>query len=272
MISFTFYEFVRQRSGTEGPFLQSLSARIVCRGTRLYLSGVVWNIAQKEIYGIRLDNMICESLSAAAAEEFYIENIIPDRKPIYTVLKKIFDLFFSAVAIIVLFLPMVIISFLVKIDSPGPILFSQDRIGENGKQFVMYKFRTMSVDAEKDGPQWADDNDSRCTKIGRFLRRFHLDELPQLFNVFKGDMSIVGPRPERQCFYDIFETYIHGFSYRTSVKPGITGWAQVNGGYDLKPEEKIVYDMEYIKKRSLLLDTKCLFLTLIVVFKKEGAR
>lgn len=223
-------------------------------------------------FGVWLDNMICELVGAKTAEEFYVKNIIPDRKPVYAVLKKIFDLFFSAVALIVLFLPMIIIAVLVKIDSPGPAVFSQDRVGEDGKPFVMYKFRTMCVDAEKDGPKWADDNDSRCTEIGRFLRRFRLDELPQLFNVLKGDMSIVGPRPERQCFYDIFESYIHGFSYRTNVKPGITGWAQVNGGYDLKPEEKISYDMEYIKNRSLWLDIKCVFMTFRVIFTQDGSR
>ena len=143
---------------------------------------------------------------------------------------------------------------------------------ENGKEFMMYKFRTMSVDAEKDGPQWADNNDSRCTRIGLFLRKVRLDELPQIINIIKGDMSIVGPRPERQYFYDEFEKYIHGFSYRTLVTPGLTGWAQVNGGYDLKPEEKIVYDMEYIKNRSFLLDMKCIFLTIKVVFTQEGSR
>lgn len=216
--------------------------------------------------------MICESVNEKVVNEYRIENVIPVFKPIYTIVKKSFDLVFSLVALVLLFLPMIIVAVLVKIDSPGPVIFKQARVGKNGKTFVMYKFRTMYIDAEIDGPKWADDNDTRCTRVGRFLRRVRLDELPQFINVLKGDMSIVGPRPERQCFYDLFENYIHGFSYRTNVKPGITGWAQVNGGYDLKPEEKILYDMEYIKNRSLLLDFKCIFLTFKVVFTRDGSR
>ena len=145
-------------------------------------------------------------------------------------------------------------------------------MGKDGKPFTIYKFRTMYLDAEADGPQWAKRNDCRCTPLGRFLRHTRMDELPQLWNILKGDMSIVGPRPERACFYSEFETYIHGFHYRLLVKPGLTGLAQVNGGYDLKPEEKIMFDMEYIQKQSIELDLKCILQTIHLVFTHEGAR
>ncbi len=137
---------------------------------------------------------------------------------------------------------------------------------------MMYKFRSMREDAEKDGPQWAERNDDRCTRVGIFLRKTRLDEIPQLLNILHGEMSFVGPRPERAVFYREFEQYIVGFSQRMLVKPGLTGHAQVNGGYDLLPEEKILFDMEYIKQRSFSMDLKCLLKTVMIVFSHEGAR
>jgi lipopolysaccharide/colanic/teichoic acid biosynthesis glycosyltransferase len=131
----------------------------------------------------------------------------------------------------------------------------------------------MCVDAEKNGAQWSlGDKDVRITRFGRFLRKSRIDELPQLWCILKGDMSLVGPRPEREVFYNEFEKYIHGFSERLKVKPGLTGWAQINGGYNLRPEEKVVYDVEYIKKRSLIFDLKIVFLTFGVVFTHHGAK
>lgn len=190
----------------------------------------------------------------------------------YLFLKRSFDIVLSLVLGIVLMLPMLLIAALIRIDSPGPALFRQERLGKDGKPFVILKFRSMGLDAEEAGPQWAQRNDSRCTRIGRVLRRSRLDELPQLWNILKGDMSFVGPRPERACFYEEFETYIHGFHNRLAVQPGLTGLAQVNGGYDLKPEEKIVYDMEYIEYRSVKLDLHCILMTVRLVFTHEGAR
>ena len=191
---------------------------------------------------------------------------------VFFAVKRIMDVILSFVSGLTLALPMVIIAILIKLDSPGPAIFRQERLGKDGKPFTIYKFRTMYLDAEADGPQWAKRNDCRCTPLGRFLRHTRLDELPQLWNILKGDMSIVGPRPERACFYSEFETYIHGFCYRLLVKPGLTGLAQVNGGYDLKPEEKIMFDMEYIQKQSLGLDLKCIFQTVHLIFTHEGAR
>lgn len=197
-------------------------------------------------------------------------NISGDK--IYLISKRLFDIIMALVAMIVLFVPMVLIGAMVWLDSKGPALFKQERLGKNGVPFVMYKFRTMYINAEENGPQWAKPDDERCTNLGRMLRKTRLDELPQLVNIIKGDMSFVGPRPERQCFYDIFETYIPGFHLRMLVRPGLTGHAQVNGGYDLLPEEKIVYDMEYISKRCWKMDLQCLLMTMKVVLTRSGSR
>lgn len=201
-----------------------------------------------------------------------IESAAPRGGRMYYVLKRAIDIVFSLVAIIVCLIPMLIIALIVKIDSRGSIIFKQERLGKGGKPFTMYKFRTMKINAEENGPQWADTNDKRCTKVGSVLRKCRLDELPQFFNILRGEMSFVGPRPERPCFYEKFEKYIHGFKNRLVVKPGLTGLAQVNGGYDLKPEEKIVYDIEYIKTRSIWMDIKLIFKTLAVLFTRKGAR
>lgn len=190
----------------------------------------------------------------------------------YLLIKRIFDVTVSLAAGLVLLLPMLVIGVLVRLDSEGPAIFRQERLGKDGKPFTIYKFRTMMLDAEAEGPQWAKKDDERCTRLGHLLRQSRLDELPQLFNILRGDMSIVGPRPERACFYDEFEAYIPGFRQRLLVQPGLTGHAQVNGGYDLLPEEKIVYDMEYIQNRSLKMDLQCIFKTVAVLFTHDGAR
>ncbi len=131
----------------------------------------------------------------------------------------------------------------------------------------------MRTDAEKGGARWSDgDNDERITPVGHVLRKFRLDEIPQLFCILNGSMTLVGPRPERECFYHEFEKHVHGFIERLKVKPGLTGLAQVSGGYDLSPQEKVVYDIEYIKKRSLFLDIKIMFETVGVVFSHDGAK
>lgn len=202
------------------------------------------------------------------------ECIFREKTPgrLYLFGKRAFDVIASLLAGIVLCIPMAIIALIIRLDSPGPAIFKQERLGKDGKPFVMYKFRSMGLNAEVNGPVWADKDDTRCTRVGRILRNARLDELPQLWNIFVGDMSIVGPRPERACFYDQFETYIPGFRDRLQVRPGLTGLAQINGGYDLGPEEKIIYDMEYIRSRSWLMDLKCIVKTVRLVFTQEGAR
>lgn len=190
----------------------------------------------------------------------------------YLVFKRCFDFTFALLALIVLAIPMGIIAAIIALDSPGGPIYRQERLGKDGKPFLICKFRSMRMDAEKDGPKWAERSDDRCTRFGALLRKTRLDELPQLWNILKGEMSFVGPRPERKYFYEQFEKYIVGFSNRLVVTPGLTGYAQVNGGYELAPEEKIVYDMEYIARRSIRLDLQCIVKTALLIFTHDGAR
>lgn len=203
---------------------------------------------------------------------YMVDVAAPVDAPMFLLVKRCIDVVGAMVAGAVLLVPMIIIALAIRLDSEGPALFRQERLGKDGKPFIMLKFRSMRLDAEAEGPQWAESDDARCTRLGHCLRKCRLDELPQLWNILVGEMSFVGPRPERACFYDQFETYIHGFRNRLAVKPGLTGLAQVNGGYDLRPEEKIVYDMEYIRTQSLMLDMKCILKTVKLVFTHEGAR
>lgn len=207
-----------------------------------------------------------------SVKEYTVEAVEAKKNSVYLSVKRCIDFAVALVVGILLALPMLLIMLIIRLDSKGPAIFKQERLGKGGKPFTMYKFRSMYINAEENGPQWADKIDERCTSVGKILRKTRLDELPQLWNILRGDMSLVGPRPERACFYEQFETYIHGFSNRLVVRPGLTGWAQVNGGYDLGPEEKIVYDMEYIKKQSFWMDVKCVFKTVKLVFTHEGAR
>lgn len=220
------------------------------------------------------DKSLPTSASGTAVQEkvYTVPYEAPRGGVCFRFIKRLFDIIFSIVAGILTFPALLIIALLIKLDSPGKVLYIQERVGKNGKPFKMLKFRTMVENAENGKPVWADQNDPRCTRLGKKLRECRLDELPQIYNILQGQMSLVGPRPERQCFYDEFEEYIHGFKNRLAVKPGLTGLAQVNGGYDLLPEEKIVYDMRYIKHRTLWLDLKIIFKTVRVIFKKEGAK
>ena len=207
-------------------------------------------------------------------KEYYIEPLGEiEKKPIYDFLKRFFDIVISALALIVLAIPMAVIAAIIKCISPGPVFYTQERLGKGGVPYMMCKFRTMRIDAEANGAQWSQgDEDPRIVPQLRWIRKTRVDELPQFWLCLTGKMSLVGPRPERACFYNEFETYIHGFHERLKVKPGLTGLAQVNGGYDLKPEEKIVWDVEYIKKRSLWLDVKILCKTVKTVLTGMGAK
>jgi exopolysaccharide biosynthesis polyprenyl glycosylphosphotransferase len=175
----------------------------------------------------------------------------------------VIDLAISGAAAVVLLLPCAIISLLVKWTSPGPVFYRQERMGLDGRPFWVYKFRSMHVDAEDiTGPIWARDDDPRCTTFGRFLRGSDLDELPQLWNVLKGDMSIVGPRPERPFFVDQFKHRFPQYMLRHKVKAGITGWAQVNGWRgNTSLEKRIEFDLYYIENWSVSLDLKIMWMT-----------
>ena len=205
-------------------------------------------------------------------KEYTIRQVTAKENAGYLIFKRFLDFSCALAGLLVLVFPMLILSVIIYLDDPGPVIFSQERLGKNGRPFMMYKFRSMILDAEADGPQWAKERDQRCTRFGALLRKTRLDELPQLYNILIGDMSFVGPRPERAYFYEQFEKYIHGFHQRMLVTPGLTGLAQVNGGYDLKPEEKILLDIEYIENMSLKMDIVCLLKTFVLVFTHKGAR
>ncbi|MFY4775150.1 sugar transferase [Metabacillus sp. RGM 3146] len=186
--------------------------------------------------------------------------------------KRILDIVLAFIGLI-LAAPIILITMIaIKMESPGAALFFQERVGLKGQKFSVVKLRSMRTDAEKNGAQWASKDDPRVTKIGAFIRKTRIDELPQLYNVLKGEMSLIGPRPERPMFTESFEREIPGFSQRLAVKPGLTGWAQVNGGYDISPKEKLQYDLYYISKMDFLLDIKIIFKTIRVIFTGEGAR
>lgn len=188
-------------------------------------------------------------------------------------IKRGMDIFLSLAAILLLFPAYILIPFLIKRSSKGSVLFKQIRIGLHGDEFEIYKFRTMKLNSEKNGPQLSSENDPRITKVGRFLRKTRLDEIPQFINVLKGDMSLVGPRPERQFFINkIIEQAPH-YKHLHKVKPGITSWGQVKYGYAENVDEmlqRLKYDMLYIKNQSLSLDLKILLYTIIIVLKRKG--
>ncbi|MDT2678067.1 sugar transferase [Enterococcus gallinarum] len=197
---------------------------------------------------------------------------IKNKKIVYRISKQIFDILFSIVIGITVFPIVFVFCILILIESPGSPIYQQKRVGLKGKEFTLYKLRSMRNNAEINGAQWADKNDKRITGIGKFIRKTRIDELPQLINVFKGEMSFIGPRPERKIFIDEFLKAIPDFNDRLLVKPGLTGWAQVNGGYEITPQEKLELDMYYIENRSFLLDLKIIFKTIKIIFTGEGAR
>lgn len=196
-----------------------------------------------------------------------------NKKYFYEIYKRILDIISSLLGLVIGLPIMVIIAILIKIEDRGPIFYTQERLGKNEKKFLVYKMRSMRVDAEKHGgAQWAQKDDPRVTKIGKFIRKTRIDEIPQLFNILKGDMSLIGPRPERPELTYEFDKEIPGFIERLYIKPGLTGLAQVNGGYDISPKDKLKWDMIYIKNRSILLDISIILKTVGVVFTGEGAR
>ncbi len=190
----------------------------------------------------------------------------------YRVLKRGFDVTVCAVALVVLAAPMLVIALKIKSESPGPVIYAQNRVGKNGRVFRLFKFRSMYVDAESRGARWAGGEDRRITPFGRFMRKTRVDEIPQLWNIVKGNMSLVGPRPERPVFCREFEKRIHGWRYRTHVTPGLTGLAQVMGGYELLPREKVKLDLAYIRHRGVRTDTRVLLRTIGVITTGSGAR
>jgi lipopolysaccharide/colanic/teichoic acid biosynthesis glycosyltransferase len=222
-----------------------------------------------------------------------LEGLVDRRKAL---LRRAFDMMASSLALTVLTPVMVLVALAVRLDSPGPIFYTQDRIGINrrrrerrddtrrsdgrrtvlhaGMPFRIWKFRTMRPDAESAGPQWAQAGDPRVTRIGRILRKTRLDEIPQFFNVLLGDMTLIGPRPERSFFIKMLESEIPHYSKRLLVKPGITGFAQVNNGYDDSVESvrrKVAWDLRYIRRQGVRTDCRILLKTVRTIVTGDGA-
>lgn len=205
---------------------------------------------------------------AELEEVWFLENLAKSHK-LYDFIKRPIELILTII-LSILFLPFsIVIAFLIAITSRGPVILRQNRIGKNNQEFVLYKFRTMIADAEKSGPQWASPKDKRSTPFGALLRRTHLDEIPQLINVLKGESSLIGPRPERPEFVKQLKKEIPFYELRHLVRTGITGWAQINYRYGASVEdayEKLQYDIYYLKNRSLILDFIIILKTLKLFF------
>lgn len=191
---------------------------------------------------------------------------------LFKIYQRILDIIIALIGL-TLSIPIIIVfGILIKKEDGGPVFYKQDRLGKNGKIIFIYKLRSMRINSEVDGAMWAKKNDPRVTKVGKLIRKKRIDEIPQFLNILKGEMSIIGPRPERPTLTMEFNDEIPGFINRLVVKPGLTGYAQVHGGYEISPEDKIKEDLYYIKNRSVFLDLSILLKTIKVIFTGEGAR
>lgn len=232
--------------------------------------------------GIRVDDALefTENLSGKiSVENLYPSSLIFSNgfkgAALFKKIKRGIDIIFSIIGLVIFSPLCVLIAAAIKIDSRGPILYRQERVGEDGKTFGLLKFRSMRTDAEKDGPVWAMENDQRITRVGKIIRKLRFDEIPQMINVIKGEMSFVGPRPERPFFVEKLKKEIPFYSHRHAVKPGITGWAQLYYPYGASKEdalEKLKYDLYYIKNMSLFLDLTIILETIKVVLFGRGSR
>ena len=206
------------------------------------------------------------------SQSWFLENLSEGEKKIYDKLKRVVDIILAALIIAITSPLWLIFALLINSSDKGPVFYKQKRVGKDRKDFWLIKFRSMKVGAEEGKPVWAEKNDPRITKIGRFLRKTHLDELPQLLNVLKGDISLVGPRPERPEFVKKLEKEIPHYHLRHIIRPGFTGWAQIKFRYArslMDSHEKFQYDLYYIKNRSIFLDLGTLLKTFQLLFKRE---
>jgi len=202
-----------------------------------------------------------------------VEVMAPPIYGVNAVIKRLIDILVSSV-VLLLFSPLILLIIIfIKMESKGPVLFEQQRVGKDGRIFSLYKFRSMAKDAEKyTGPVMAKSDDKRITKLGSILRKTRFDEILQLINVLKGNMSLVGPRPERPFFVERFKREIPGYVQRLQVRPGITGLAQVHSTYDISARSKLRYDLLYVRNHSLFLDVEIIMRTIGVILRRKGAR
>ena len=223
-----------------------------------------------------LYNVISGHYKTNLVHGFDLQELFAFNMPRWEVrVKRLMDVVVAAILLLCTFPISLLAALAIKLDSKGPIFYSQERVGLYGKRFMVHKFRTMRTDAEKNGAQWATKNDPRITRVGHFLRKTRIDELPQLLCVLRGDMSMVGPRPERAVFIEKLREQIPFYIGRLKMKPGLTGWAQVRHHYDTSLEDvqkKLEYDMYYYENMSLLLDFQILFRTIYVVLTGKGAQ
>jgi len=204
--------------------------------------------------------------------EKYKNTIHYETKNGYEFFRRTIDVLFSLVAIIPSSLLIILFSVIIRLESKGNPIFSQVRVGKDGKLIKIHKLRSMRNDAESNGQKWAEKDDPRITKVGKFIRKHRIDELPQMFDVLTGTMSLIGPRPEVPNLTKEFNEENPGFVTRLMVTPGLSGWAQINGGYDLSPREKWLRDNEYIENRNIKMYFKIFYLTIKTVLIGEGAR
>ena len=254
-------EVIIALESTEHERLRALISRIEGSNVKVKISPDMYDILSGSV---KMNNIFGALLFEISSDDM----------PIWQqIIKRILDILFSVVAIILLIPLYIFLAISVKFSSPGPILFLQERIGEKGAPFKIIKFRTMYIDAEKLGPQLSSTHDPRITKVGRFMRKLRFDEFPQFFNVLFGDMSLVGPRPERQFYIDQIVKIEPQFLQLTKVRPGITSWGQVKYGYAENVDEmlqRMKFDLLYLKNRTLALDFKIMLYTILIIVKAKG--
>ena len=236
-------------------------------------------LAEAALKNIKIYNAknLEESLTGRVKSRYFYENDLGTLQPseIYRIAKRLIDIIAVLITLPIVLCVMFITAIAIRLESKGNILFIQKRVGQGGKEFNLYKFRSMCQDSEKDGAKFATKNDMRITRVGKFIRKTRIDELPQFFNVLKGDMSLIGPRPEQKVFVDKFIQEIPFYNYRHIVKPGISGWAQVIQGYTADVDDtkvKLQYDLYYIKNFSIWLDILIVFKTIKTMLTGFGAR
>lgn len=297
-------ECVALENPDAGDFVNDTKIRVICRteheglceiARELGIQKIVvalkeqrGNFPTKELLKCRVDGisiMRGNSFYEMLSGKLNVEQINPAwliysygfrNSPTVRLLKRFSDIAISVSMLILLAPVFIVTAVLIKLESKGPIIFSQERVGENRKPYMVHKFRSMVKDAEeKSGPVWAQKNDARVTRVGKFIRKWRVDELPQIWNVLKGEMSFVGPRPEREFFVNGLEYIIPYYRERFAIKPGLTGWAQVNYPYGASVQdatEKLNYDLFYMKNMSLLLDFVVIIRTVKTVLFGQGAR